>query len=87
MDAIDLVGTPLQAYFCATVGITAPVGTRCARIMAREGIPEEYAMLRIGAQKSDEFFEENCDVCIRNDGTVGQFHDKCRKIFKDILEV
>ena len=87
VDAIDLVGTPLQAYFCATVGITAPVGTRCARIMAREGIPEEYAMLRIGAQKSDEFFEENCDVCIRNDGTVGQFHDKCRKIFKDILEV
>ena len=86
VDAIDLVGTPLQAFFCATVGITAPVKTRCERIMAREGISEEYAMLRINAQKGDDFFAENCDTCIRNDGSVEQFQDKCNKIFKDILE-
>lgn len=87
VDAIDIIGTPLQAYFTATVGITAPVETRCERIMAREGISREYAMLRIEAQKTDTFFEENCTVCIRNDGTREQFQDKCMKIFKDILEV
>lgn len=87
VDAIDIIGTPLQAYFCATVGITAPVETRCERIMAREGISREYAMLRIGAQKPDAFFEQNCTVCIRNDGTKAQFADKCKKIFTDILEV
>lgn len=87
VDAIDIIGTPLQAYFCATVGITAPVETRCERIMAREGIDREYAMLRIRAQKPDAFFEQNCTVCIRNDGTKAQFADKCKKIFTDILEV
>lgn len=87
VDAIDIIGTPLQAYFCATVGITAPVETRCERIMAREGISREYAMLRIGAQKPDAFFEQNCTVCIRNDGTKAQFADKCKKNFTDILEV
>lgn len=87
VDAIDIIGTPLQAYFTATVGITAPVETRCERIMAREGISREYAMLRIEAQKTDAFFEENCTVCVRNDGTREQFQDKCMKIFKDILEV
>ncbi len=87
VDAIDIIGTPLQAYFCATVGITAPVETRCERIMAREGIDREYAMLRIRAQKPDAFFEQNCTVCVRNDGTKAQFADKCKKIFTDILEV
>lgn len=87
VDAIDLVGTPLEADFCATVGITAPVETRCERIMAREGIGREYAMMRIRAQKPESFFEENCTACIRNDGTVQQFHDKCKKIFTDLLEV
>lgn len=87
VDAIDIIGTPLQEYFTATVGITAPVETRCERIMAREGISREYAMLRIEAQKTDAFFEENCTVCVRNDGTREQFQDKCMKIFKDILEV
>lgn len=87
VDAIDIIGTPLQEYFTATVGITAPVETRCERIMAREGISREYAMLRIAAQKTDTFFEENCTACVRNDGTREQFQDKCMKIFKDILEV
>ena len=87
VDAIDLVGTPLQKIFCATVGITAPVELRAARIMAREGISEEYAMLRIRAQKPDSFFEENCDVCIRNDGSREEFREKSMKIFSDILEV
>lgn len=86
VDAIDLVGTPLQEYFTATVGITAPVETRCERIMAREGIDREYAMLRIAAQKPDSFFEESCTACIRNDGTREQFEQKCKEIFKDILE-
>lgn len=87
VDAIDLIGTPLQSYLCATVGITAPVEMRAARIMAREGISEDYALLRIQAQKSDAFFEQHCDVCIRNDGSIEDFYEKSKKTFRNILEV
>jgi tRNA threonylcarbamoyl adenosine modification protein (Sua5/YciO/YrdC/YwlC family)/dephospho-CoA kinase len=86
VDAIDVVGTSLARYFGKTVGVTAPEELRAQRIMARDGISREYALTRIHAQRPDSFFEENCDYCVRNDGSVGQFHDKCRKIFKHILE-
>lgn len=86
VDAIDLIGTPLQDYFCATVGILAKPETRCERIMAREGISREYAMLRIDAQPTDAFFEQGCTVCIRNDGTREEYRKQCETIFKDILE-
>ncbi len=87
VDAINLIGTPLQELFVATVGIVAPVELRVQRLMAREGISEEYAMLRIQAQKPERFFRENCDVCIDNDGTKEAFYQKSLKIFSDIWEV
>jgi len=86
VDAIDLIGTPLEDYFCATVGILASKETRCARIMAREGISREYAMLRIEAQKPDAYFEQSCTVCIRNDGSREEYRRDCERIFRDILE-
>ncbi len=86
VDAIDIIGTPLQKILCATVGIVAPVELRAKRIMAREGISEEYAMLRIGAQKPESFFREHCDVCIENAGTREEFYQKSLKIFSDIWE-
>ena len=39
---------------CGTVGaLTAPEQARVQRLMAREGIGEDYARLRIAAQKPD----------------------------------
>lgn len=86
VDAIDLVGTPLSAFFCAILGVTAPAPARMARIMARDGISEQYASLRIAAQKPDAFFEENCDYCVRNDTTQERFYQQCTDIFTRILE-
>ena len=41
-----------------TMAITAPLELRVRRIMARDGIDEQYARLRISAQKPDEFYRE-----------------------------
>lgn len=87
IDAINLLDTPLRDILCASVGITAPEELRARRIMARDGISEEYAMLRIRAQKPKSYFEENCDICIENDGAPEEFRQTCLKIFGDILEV
>ncbi len=87
VDAINLIGTGLARRFTALVGILAPEEARVARLVAREGISEEYARLRIRAQKPDAYFEENCDHIIRNDGSREEYRRACEKIFKTILEV
>ena len=69
IDAINLIGTPLQKRLGTLVGVTAPEQARIARLMAREGVSEEYARLRIHAQKPDGYFETHCDHILRNDIT------------------
>ena len=49
-----------------TVAITAPVEIRVRRIMERDGISEEYARLRVTAQKPDSFYRDNCDCVMEN---------------------
>ena len=38
--------------------------------MERDGLTEEEAKRRIGAQQSDSFYEENCDSVICNKGEI-----------------
>jgi hypothetical protein len=54
--------------------------------MARDGISEEYARLRIGAQKPDSFYEDKCDYVLISDcDTVEEFEEKCRIFFIRVL--
>lgn len=48
------------------VGIVADKEVRKKRIMERDGLSEEDAILRINAQKDDSFYRENCDFVIDN---------------------
>ena len=85
IDAIALIEGGAANICKATVGITAPTETRIARLMQREGISREYAELRISAQKPNEYFEENCDYVVSNDGSQESFKTKCKKVFEDII--
>ena len=86
VDAINILGTKLEACMKATVGVTAPEEARVARLVAREGVTEEYARLRIQAQPSDAYYEENCTYTVRNDGTIEDFRRRCEALFSNILE-
>ncbi len=86
VDAINLIGTPLEKRLDAVVGVLAPEEARVARLVAREGVSEEYARLRIRAQKPDSFFEEHCTYILHNDGSREDFRRACDKLFKTILE-
>ena len=50
VDAVALVESGLGRLCDETVAVTAPEAARVARLMAREGISEEYARLRISAR-------------------------------------
>ena len=67
IDAIKLIESGLAALCDVTVAVSAPEETRVKRIMARDGITEEYARKRVRAQKDDAFYRMYCDWVIEND--------------------
>lgn len=86
VDAIALIESGLSGLCGTVVGVTAPEDVRVKRIMARDGITEEYARLRVGAQKPESFFREYCDYVLVSDcETVDEFEDKCRIFFAEML--
>ncbi len=86
VDAINLIGTALEDRLDAIVGVTAPEEARVARLVAREDVSEQYARLRIRAQKPDSYFAAHCDHILRNDGSREDFRRACDELFKTILE-
>ena len=66
----------------------APAELRVRRIMAREGISEDYARKRVKAQKGEDFFRENCDYILENseDDTPEAFGARALLLFTEILD-
>lgn len=86
IDAIRLFESGLDERCSVTVAITAPAEVRVRRIMAREGISEDYARSRVAAQPSDGCFAQLCDHVLINDcATAQDFGDRARALFESIL--
>lgn len=85
IDAILLIESGLSNKCDYTVAVTAPMEKRIERIIARDGVSREYAVMRVNAQKSDDFYRLNCDYVLINDGSESIFRQKCEKLFKEIL--
>ena len=81
IDAIGLFEGGLAQLCDVTVAVTAPEDMRVQRLMAREGISEEYARKRIAAQKDNAHYASLCDHVLENNGTQAQFRDKCLAFF------
>ena len=77
IDAIGLFEGGLAPLCDVTVTVTAPEQLRIHRLMARDGIPEDYAKKRIAAQHTESWFREKCDYALDNHGTPEQFREKC----------
>ena len=87
IDAIALIESGLAEKCDFTVAVIAPLEDRVKRLTARDKITEEYARLRISAQKSDDFFREKCTYCLENAGLSKiEFEEKAIGFFKEILE-
>ena len=77
IDAIGLFEGGLAQLCDVTVAVTAPTQDRIRRLMARDGISEEYARKRIAAQHTDNWFREKCDHVLTNNGNMDAFATKC----------
>lgn len=70
IDAPQLFESGFDRLCDCVIAVTAERETRVSRIMARDGISREKAEKRIRAQLSDDFFRENADYVIENNGTT-----------------
>ena len=82
IDAIGLFEGGLAELCQLTVAITAPESDRVARLMARDGISEDYAKARIRAQRPQDEFISLCDHALHNDGSQAAFQEKCLAFFR-----
>lgn len=85
IDAIALLESGAAARCAVTVAVTAPVDLRVRRLMAREGVSEDYARARVEAQQPDRFYEEHCDYVLHNDGAPEDCRRQARDLFDTIL--
>jgi L-threonylcarbamoyladenylate synthase len=87
IDAINLLESGLDRLCDKTIAVTAPAELRVRRIMARDGITEQYARLRISAQKPDEYYRSKCDFELNNGTEMPEtFQAEARVFFQKLIE-
>jgi dephospho-CoA kinase len=65
-----------------------PEEVRVRRIMAREDIPEQYARMRVAAQKNEDFYRKHCTYLLENNekDTPEDFSVRALALFREILK-
>ena len=84
IDAVELVASGLAGRCTATLAILADKETRVGRIMLRDGIDRESALRRVDAQRGDNYYRENCDFVLENNGDESAFATRVQMLIKEI---
>ncbi len=84
VDAPLLFEAGMDRICHKVLAITAPAEKRIERIIARDGISEEEARLRIERQHDDEFYKANSDFVIVNDSGIDELIDKAKRLLEDL---
>ena len=85
LDAVELISAGMGERCDFTVAVVSDKESRIERIMARDGISREDALRRVNAQKSDEYYIENCTYALKNDSSFEEFENKCEEFFGGLL--
>lgn len=87
LDAVNLFESGIDKLCDCTVAVTSPIEMRVRRIMERDGIDEQYARLRVSAQKQDDYFREKCDRELSNTSeTPKDFRNNAKEFFARLIE-
>ncbi|MCD7838176.1 MAG: dephospho-CoA kinase [Clostridiales bacterium] len=85
IDAVALLESELREDCDKIIAICAPAEVRVQRIMAREGISEDYARSRVAAQRDEAWYRARCDYVLVNDGSREVFQRDARALFRRLL--
>lgn len=85
IDAIELISSGIARRCGVTIGVIAEEETRIRRIMERDSISREYALMRVKAQRPNSYFEQNCDFTVSNDSDREQFIAGFNGLIEEVL--
>ena len=84
LDAPTLFESGIDRICTATVAVLADKTVRLRRIMERDHLTEEDAMLRIRAGKPDAFYRGKADFILYNNGNTDELNRQFREILTEI---
>ena len=87
LDAPTLFESGINKICNKTIVVLADKEIRLKRIIGRDNITNEQAVLRINAGKTDDFYKENCDFVIYNNNDENTFINEFSNILKEICEL
>lgn len=83
-DAPTLFEAGVDDLCECTIGVLADTEVRVQRIMARDGLDEQAARARIGAQPDADFYRARCNYIVENNGDLADLQRQADAIFKDL---
>ncbi|MBO5021251.1 MAG: threonylcarbamoyl-AMP synthase [Clostridia bacterium] len=84
LDAPTLFESGLDSVCTKTIAVLADKNIRLSRIMERDSISKEAALLRMNAGKNDDFYKQNADVILFNNGEANELINHFKNILTDI---
>lgn len=85
LDAPTLFESGLNKICLKNIAVLADKEIRIERIINRDGIDKDSALLRINAGKTDDFYKENADFVIFNNGNTNDYIREFENIIKNIM--
>ena len=86
LDAPTLFESGADSLCNEVIAVISDEKTRLDRIMTRDNIDEEAALLRIKAGKPDEFYIEKTNNIVYNDCELSVFNLKIQKLLTKLME-
>ena len=86
LDAPTLFESGADSLCNEVIAVISDEKTRLDRIMARDNIDEEAALLRINAGKPDEFYIEKTNNIVYNDCELSVLNLKIQKLLTKLME-
>lgn len=85
LDAPTLFESGLNSICKYTIAVLSDESIRKMRIINRDGLTEEEALLRMNAGKNDDYYLKRTDNIIYNNGGENELYVSATEIFKKLL--
>ena len=84
IDGATLIESGCSKMCSVLISVTAEEETRITRIIHRDGISKKDALRRVSAQHTEDFYTQNSDYVIKNNGTPGDLERETEKVIEEI---
>ncbi len=86
LDAPTLFESDLNKECHGIIAVVCDDETSIKRIMCRDNLTRDDAIARLSNQKSLEFYYNNCNYIVENNGTQEEFKQNAVKVIKKLKE-